>query len=57
MDRSAKFSRYAGGGIGHCWLVDPGVPSVQMFTFADGAYVLAAEGVAGPAVTVTEPSR
>jgi hypothetical protein len=57
MDRSAKFSRYAGDGIGLCWLVDPGVPSVQMFTFADGAYVLAAEGVAGPAVTVTEPSR
>ena len=44
MDRSAKFSRCAGDGIGLCWLVDPGVPSVQMFTFADGAYVLAAEG-------------
>jgi len=55
IDRTAKFSRYAEGGIGHCWLVDPDVPSVQVFTLTDGAYVLTAEGAADTPVSVAEP--
>jgi Uma2 family endonuclease len=40
IDRMIKFSRYAEGGIGQYWIVDPREPSIQVFTLVDGAYVL-----------------
>ena len=55
IDRLLKLSRYAEGGIGQYWIVDPGVPSVQVFTFVDGASVLLAEGAGEKPVTVAEP--
>ncbi len=33
IDRTLKFSRYAEGGIGQYWIVDPSVPSIQVYTF------------------------
>jgi len=55
IDRMIKFSRYAEGGIGQYWIVDPRVPSVQVFTLVDGAYVLLAEGSGDTPVEVTGP--
>lgn len=31
FDRMIKFSRYAEGGIGQYWIVDPAIPSVQVY--------------------------
>jgi Uma2 family endonuclease len=55
IDRLLKLSRYAEGGIEQYWIVDPRVPSVQVFTLVDGAYVLLAESAGGTPVTVDEP--
>lgn len=55
IDRMIKFSRYAEGGIGQCWIVDPRVPSVQVYDLADGAYTLIAEGTGDTPVSVVEP--
>ena len=55
IDRLLKLSRYAEGGIEQYWIVDPRVPSVQVFTLVEGAYVLLAESAGGTPVTVDEP--
>ena len=55
IDRMIKFSRYAEGGIPQYWIVDPRVPSIQVFDLVDGAYVLVAEGAGPVPVSVTEP--
>jgi Uma2 family endonuclease len=55
IDRLLKFSRYAEGGIEQYWIVDPQVPSLQVFTLVEGAYTLLAEGAAKTPVTVAEP--
>ena len=47
--------RYAEGGIGQCWIVDPRVPSVQVYDLVDGAYTLIAEGTGDTPVSVVEP--
>ena len=45
IDRTLKFSRYAEGGIGQYWIVDPAVPSIQIYSLRDETYELIAEGV------------
>jgi Uma2 family endonuclease len=57
IDRLLKFSRYAEGGVGQYWIVDPGVPSVQVYDLVDGAYVLLTEGRGEDAVQVERPLR
>ena len=36
IDRLLKFSRYAEGGIAQYWIVDPRVPSIQVYDLVDG---------------------
>src|SRR6476659_1111082 len=55
IDRMIKFSRYAEGGIRQYWIVDPRVPSIQVYDLVDGAYVLVTEGAGQVQVSVTEP--
>ncbi len=55
IDRTLKFSRYAEGGIGQYWIVDPRVPSVEVYDLVDGAYRLTASGTADETVTVATP--
>jgi Uma2 family endonuclease len=55
IDRMIKFSRYAEGGIAQYWIVDPRVPSIQVYDLVDGAYVLVAEAAGPVPVSVTEP--
>ena len=55
IDRMLKLSRYAEGGIGQYWLVDPAGPSVQVFDLVDGEYRLVAQGRVGEIVTVDRP--
>jgi Uma2 family endonuclease len=43
-DRMIKFSRYAEGGIGQYWIVDPAIPSVQVYDLSDGSYVFTSGG-------------
>jgi Uma2 family endonuclease len=56
IDRTAKVSRYAEGGIGQYWLVDPGdaerEPAVEAFDLVDGAYRLQARASGEESVTV-----
>ena len=40
IDRTLKFSRYAEGGIGQYWIVDPRVPAVEVYDLVDGEYRL-----------------
>ena len=54
IDRMLKLSRYAEGGIGQYWLVDPAGPSVQVFDLVDGEYRLVAQRRAGEIVIVDE---
>ncbi len=55
IDRTLKFSRYAEGGIGQYWLVDPAVPSIQIYALRGQTYELIAEGVADEPVSVDAP--
>jgi Uma2 family endonuclease len=55
IDRTVKFLRYAEGGIGQYWIVDPRVPSVEVYDLAEGAYRLTAAGDADHTVTVSTP--
>jgi Uma2 family endonuclease len=55
IDRMIKFSRYAESGVPHYWIVDPRVPSIQVFDLVDGGYVLVAEGAGSVSVSVSEP--
>jgi Uma2 family endonuclease len=55
IDRTLKFSRYAEGGIGQYWIVDPRVPSVEIYDLVDGSYRLTASGQGDDTVTVAMP--
>ena len=55
IDRMIKFSRYAEGGIGQYWIVDPAVPSVEVYDLAGGAYILVGAGSGEESVAVAEP--
>lgn len=55
IDRTLKFSRYAEGGIGQYWIVDPSVPSIQVYTLPGDTYELTTEGVADQRVSVSTP--
>jgi len=55
IDRMIKLSRYAEGGIGQYWIVDPAAPSVEIYDLVEGAYVLLAQGSADVAVAVAAP--
>ena len=55
IDRMIKLSRYGEGGALHYWIVDPQVPSIQVFDLVDEAYVLVAEGTGSVPVSVTKP--
>ncbi len=57
IDRMLKFSRYAEGGIGQYWIVDPAVPSIQVYSLAGDTYELLTEGVGDEQVSVSEPLR
>jgi Uma2 family endonuclease len=50
-----KLSRYAEGGIGQYWIVDPAVPSIEIYDLIDGAYVLVAQGSGDDDVAVAAP--
>jgi Uma2 family endonuclease len=54
-DRLLKFSRYAEGGVAQYWLVDPRVPSVEVYDLVDGDYQLAARANGEGRVTVETP--
>ena len=55
IDRTLKFSRYAEGGIGQYWIVDPRVPSVEIYDMVDGEYRLTASGQGDETVVVSTP--
>lgn len=55
IDRTLKHSRYAEGGVGQYWIVDPRVPSVEVYDLVDGAYRLTASGQADETVFVSAP--
>ena len=55
IDRLLKSARYAEGGISQYWIVDPQVPSVEIFDLHDGAYQLVASGRDGETVEVPAP--
>jgi Uma2 family endonuclease len=55
IDRTLKFSRYAEGGIGQYWIIDPRVPSVEVYDLVDGEYQLAAGGQGDETITVSAP--
>jgi Uma2 family endonuclease len=55
IDRMIKYSRYAEGGIGQYWIVDPRVPSIQVFNLVDGTYVLLAEAAGEEPCPITGP--
>lgn len=59
IDRTAKMSRYADGGIAQYWLVDPGdgtrTPSVEVYDLAGGEYQLHAHATGDDEFSVTGP--
>lgn len=59
VDRLLKFSRYAEGGIGQYWIVDPGLsgapPSVEVYDLVDHAYRLRADARHNETITVHSP--
>ena len=55
IDRTLKLSRYAEGGIGQYWIVDPAVPSIQIYSMRGESYELIAEGVGDEEGSVDAP--
>jgi len=55
IDKMLKFSRYQEGGIEQYWIVDPRVPSIEVYQLADGSYQLLAQGSGTDAVPVAGP--
>ena len=55
IDRMLKLARYAEGGIPQYWIVDPRVPSVEVYDLIDGGYELTASAQGEEAVAVTAP--
>jgi Uma2 family endonuclease len=64
IDKMLKFSRYQEGGIEQYWVVDPRVPSIEVYQLTDGAYQLLTQGsgtedvpVAGPLTLTVVPQE
>ena len=55
IDRMLKFSRYAEGGIEQYWIVDPRVPSVEIYDLRNGSYELTASGERDQTISVATP--
>jgi Uma2 family endonuclease len=55
IDRLLKSARYAEGGVKQYWIVDPQVPSVEIFDLHEGSYRLTASGRQDETVEVTTP--
>lgn len=55
IDRLLKSARYAEGGISQYWIVDPAVPSVEIYDLRDGVYQLTASGRDSETVEVSAP--
>ena len=55
IDRLLKFSRYAEGGIGQYWIVDPRAPSVTVYDLVDGEYRLTGHGSGTEALSIHGP--
>lgn len=55
IDRTVKLSRYADGGIARYWIVDPRVPSVQVFDLVEGRYRVSGEASADAPLTISAP--
>lgn len=55
IDRLLKFSRYAEGGIAQYWIVDPGVPSIEVFDLVDRAYDRTAAATGTESVELSSP--
>ena len=55
IDKMLKFSRYQEGGIEQYWIVDPRVPSIEVYRLEDGVYQLQAQSAAAATVQVTGP--
>jgi len=55
IDRMLKFSRYFEGGIAQYWIVDPRVPSVEIYDLVDGEYRLTVSGQGDETVILTKP--
>jgi Uma2 family endonuclease len=55
FDRTVKLSRYADGGAAHYWIVDPAVPSVEIYDLREGVYLLVVDGTHDDTVSVTAP--
>ena len=55
IDRMVKSSRYADGGITQYWIVDPRVPSLEIYDLVDGEYRLSAGGQGDETVTLAGP--
>jgi Uma2 family endonuclease len=55
FDRTVKLSRYADGGAAHYWIVDPAVPSVEIYDLREGVYLLVVDGAHDDTVSVTAP--
>ena len=55
IDRTLKLSRYAEGGIPHYWVVDPTVPSIDIYELHQGEYRLSSSGALDDNVSVTAP--
>jgi len=54
IDRTLKMRRYADGGVGHLWLVDPLLQTLEVYRLEAGRWVVAATH-AGDAVARAEP--
>lgn len=55
IDKVLKFSRYQEGGIQQYWIVDPRVPSIEVYELAGGVYELIAHGSGATSVPVAGP--
>jgi Uma2 family endonuclease len=55
IDKMLKFSRYQEGGIQQYWIVDPRVPSIEVYELAGGVYELIAHGSGAASVPVAGP--
>jgi Uma2 family endonuclease len=54
IDRSRKMAAYARAGVGHCWLVDPLLETLEVYRLEGGRWVVV-DTHAGDAVVRVEP--
>lgn len=55
VDRTVKMRRYADGGIPHYWIIDPRVPSLEVYDLRDGVFVLVQSAVGSAKLSVQQP--